>query len=93
MSAVGEVPNRREAEKLMDLEAGSPRPAPPRPAAHRAFGWGLPGVHPKIAISRKVCDMVEGVKALGMETCVTLGMLTDEAGEATEELRTRLLQP
>lgn len=25
----------------------------------------------------RVCTMVEGVKALGMETCVTLGMLTD----------------
>jgi biotin synthase len=25
----------------------------------------------------RVCEMVEGVKALGMETCVTLGMLTD----------------
>ncbi len=25
-----------------------------------------------------VCAMVEGVKALGMETCVTLGMLTGE---------------
>lgn len=26
----------------------------------------------------RVCEMVEGVKALGMETCVTLGMLTDQ---------------
>jgi biotin synthase len=26
----------------------------------------------------KVCEMVEGVKALGMETCVTLGMLTGD---------------
>lgn len=26
----------------------------------------------------RVCEMVEGVKALGMETCVTLGMLTDD---------------
>lgn len=25
----------------------------------------------------RVCEMVEGVKSLGMETCVTLGMLTD----------------
>lgn len=25
----------------------------------------------------RVCEMVEGVRALGMETCVTLGMLTD----------------
>lgn len=25
----------------------------------------------------RVCEMVEGVKSIGMETCVTLGMLTD----------------
>jgi len=25
-----------------------------------------------------LCDMVEGVKALGMETCMTLGMLSDD---------------
>jgi biotin synthase len=26
----------------------------------------------------RVCEMVDGVKALGLETCVTLGMLTDD---------------
>lgn len=29
----------------------------------------------------RVCQMVEGVKSLGMETCVTLGMLTDTQTE------------
>lgn len=29
----------------------------------------------------RVCEMVEGVKSLGMETCVTLGMLTDSQTE------------
>lgn len=29
----------------------------------------------------RVCEMVEGVKSLGMETCVTLGMLTDTQAE------------
>jgi len=29
----------------------------------------------------RVCEMVEGVKSLGMETCVTLGMLTDTQTE------------
>jgi biotin synthase len=28
-----------------------------------------------------VCDMVEGVKALGLETCATLGMLTGPQAE------------
>lgn len=30
---------------------------------------------------KAVCDMIEGVKALGMETCVTLGMLKDGQAE------------
>ena len=29
----------------------------------------------------RVCEMVEGVKSLGMETCVTLGMLSDNQTE------------
>ena len=33
---------------------------------------------PKSRDMESVVAMVEGVKALGMETCVTLGMLTDE---------------
>lgn len=32
----------------------------------------------------RVCEMVEGVKSLGMETCVTLGMLT---GQQTRRLK------
>jgi len=33
----------------------------------------------------RVCTMVEGVKALGMETCVTLGMLTDSQTHRLKE--------
>ena len=32
---------------------------------------------PKDRDIETVCEMIEGVRALGMETCVTLGMLTD----------------
>ena len=35
----------------------------------------------------KVCDMVAGVKALGLETCATLGMLSRDAGAAAESRR------
>ena len=41
----------------------------------------------------QVCAMVEGVKALGLETCATLGMLEARSGEAAQILRPRLLQP
>lgn len=33
----------------------------------------------------RVCSMVEGVKSLGMETCVTLGMLTDSQTHRLKE--------
>ena len=42
------------------------------------FCMGAAWRAPKDRDLDKVCAMVEGVKALGMETCVTLGMLTGE---------------
>lgn len=32
-----------------------------------------------------ICDMISGVKAMGMETCVTLGMLEDEQAKKLRE--------
>jgi len=49
------------------------------------FCMGAAWRSPKDRDLEKVCDMVEGVKALGMETCVTLGMLT---GEQAKRLKT-----
>lgn len=42
------------------------------------FCMGAAFRKPKDKDVEKVVEMVQGVKALGMETCVTLGMLTDE---------------
>ncbi len=42
------------------------------------FCMGAAWRQPKDKDVEKVVEMVQGVKALGMETCVTLGMLTDE---------------
>ena len=44
------------------------------------FCMGAAWRSPKDRDLDKVCAMVEGVKALGLETCVTLGMLTGDAG-------------
>ena len=41
------------------------------------FCMGAAWRSPKDRDIEQVCAMVEGVKSLGMETCVTLGMLTD----------------
>jgi biotin synthase len=40
---------------------------------------------PKDSDIERVVEMVQGVKALGMETCVTLGMLTDSQTERLKE--------
>lgn len=40
---------------------------------------------PQGAAFEKVLDMVRGVRALGMEACCTLGMLTDEQADALAE--------
>jgi biotin synthase len=42
------------------------------------FCMGAAWRKPKDKDVEQVVEMVQGVKALGMETCVTLGMLTDE---------------
>ncbi len=42
------------------------------------FCMGAAWRAPKDRDIERVVEMVQGVKALGMETCVTLGMLTDE---------------
>ena len=65
-----------KASKLMALEAvlGEARAAKEKGAARFCMGaaWRSPKDHDLAS----VCEMVSGVKALGMETCVTLGMLT-----------------
>ena len=57
------------------------------------FCMGAAWRSPKDRDLDKVCEMVEGVKALGMETCVTLGMLTGEQARRLKTVRPRLLQP
>jgi len=73
------------AEKLMDLEAVLAEARAAKAGGASRFCMGAAWRSPKDRDLEKVCDMVEGVKALGMETCVTLGMLT---GEQAQRLKT-----
>ena len=73
------------AEKLMDLEAVLAEARAAKAGGASRFCMGAAWRSPKDRDLEKVCDMVEGVKALGMETCVTLGMLT---GEQAKRLKT-----
>jgi len=49
------------------------------------FCMGAAWRSPKDKDIERVVEMVQGVKALGMETCVTLGMLTDKQTTALKE--------
>lgn len=49
------------------------------------FCMGAAWRNPNDRDIERVCSMVEGVKALGMETCVTLGMLTDSQTRRLKE--------
>lgn len=69
-----------KAEKLMSLEAVLAEAQAAKAGGATRFCMGAAWRSPKDRDLDKVCAMVEGVKALGMETCVTLGML--EAAQA-----------
>jgi biotin synthase len=65
-----------QADKLMPLEAVLAEARAARLAGASRFCMGAAWRSPKERDLDHVCALVEGVKALGMETCVTLGMLT-----------------
>jgi biotin synthase len=64
-----------KAEKLMEVEAVLNEARAAKAGGATRFCMGAAWRSPKDRDLDKVCAMVEGVKALGMETCVTLGML------------------
>src|SRR5882757_1584430 len=65
-----------KAEKLMPLDAVLAEARAARDAGASRFCMGAAWREPKDRDLDKVCEMVEGVRALGLETCATLGMLT-----------------
>jgi biotin synthase len=65
-----------KATKLMDLPSVLADAKAARDGGATRFCMGAAWRSPKDKDLDEVCEMVAGVKALGMETCVTLGMLT-----------------
>src|SRR6201987_3777798 len=65
-----------DAEKLMPLEAGLAEARAAQAGGASRFCMGAAWRNPKDRDLDRVCDMVEGVKGLGLETCATLGMLS-----------------
>ncbi len=64
------------ASKLMDVDAVLAEARAARAAGASRFCMGAAWRSPKDRDLDAVCAMVEGVRALGLESCVTLGMLT-----------------
>ena len=64
------------AEKLMSLDAVLAEARAAKAGGASRFCMGAAWRQPKDRDVENVCAMVEGVRALGLETCATLGMLT-----------------
>ncbi len=65
-----------EAGKIMPLDSVLAAARAAKAAGASRFCMGAAWREPKDRDLDKVCAMVEGVRALGLETCATLGMLT-----------------
>src|SRR3954468_16426512 len=69
------------AEKLMSLDAVLVQARAAKESGASRFCMGAAWRSPKDRDLEQVCAMVEGVRELGLETCVTLGMLTNKQAQ------------
>jgi len=69
------------AEKLMALDTVLAEARAAKAGGASRFCMGAAWREPKDRDVDAVCAMVEGVKALGLETCATLGMLTADQAQ------------
>lgn len=70
--------NGVKAERLMAVEAVMKEARAAKAAGAGRFCMGAAWRSPKERDMEQVCAMIEGVKSLGLETCVTLGMLDND---------------
>ena len=71
-----------ETEKLMDVETVLAEARRARDSGASRFCMGAAWRVPRQKDMPKVLEMVRQVKAMGLETCMTLGMLTEEQAES-----------
>ena len=74
-----------DAEKLMSLDAVLAKAKQAKAAGASRFCMGAAWRSPKDRDIPKIAAMVGAVKALGMETCATLGMLTQPQADALKD--------
>lgn len=74
-----------KATGLLDLDSVLDKAAQAKQAGVQRFCMGAAWRSPRDRDLDRVCDMIKGVKALGLETCVTLGMLNEEQTQRLAE--------
>ena len=74
-----------KANKLMDLDEVLEAARAAKAAGSNRFCMGAAWREPKDRDIEKVTAMIKGVKALGLETCATLGMLEANQAKALKE--------
>jgi biotin synthase len=74
-----------KVEKLMSLDSVLEKARAAKDAGATRFCMGAAWRSPKDRDVEKVAQMIAGVKALGMETCATLGMLTQTQADTFKE--------
>jgi biotin synthase len=74
-----------EKEKLMQVEAVLEKAKQAKEKGSSRFCMGAAWKHPSDKDMPYVVEMVKGVKELGLETCMTLGMLRDDQAQDLSE--------
>jgi biotin synthase len=74
-----------EATKLMDVQAVLQKAAQAADAGSRRFCMGAAWRNPKDRDMPAIVEIVKGVRGMGMETCMTLGMLTPKQADMLAE--------
>ena len=74
-----------EREKLMEIDLVLEQAQTAKDKGATRFCMGAAWRNPTAKSLDKVIPMLQGVKAMGMETCVTLGMLTQEQAFTLKE--------
>jgi biotin synthase len=74
-----------EASKLLDVQEVLQRAAQAKDAGSQRFCMGAAWRNPKDRDMPAVVEIVRGVRAMGLETCMTLGMLTPRQADRLAE--------
>ena len=84
-SQSGHHDTRLEKEKLMDVDRVLAEAQAAKEAGAQRFCMGAAWRSPPTKELPKIAEMIKGVKAMGLETCMTLGMLTAEQADTLKQ--------